>query len=173
MCVSLHNRTRRKHFRKNPIHCSFIFSPLSAHARISVLRIRQHALSSLWYFSLSDRRVPLSAGRTLVAQSCGPVVLKSGRNRRYRPVAQPVIVGRAVTNQVSGPRPSGHFPAPTWGPCRLSPSLPVHPAGRGVALEAPRRLLPPSPSFPLDAGPPPLSVEETRLSREVSPSCGS
>lgn len=49
----------------------------------------------------------------------GPVVLKSGRNRRYRPVARPVIVGRAVTNRVSGPRPSGHFPAPTSGPRRF------------------------------------------------------
>lgn len=79
----------------------------------------------------------------------GPVVLKSGRNRRYRPVARPVIAGRAVTNQVSGPRPSGHFPAPTWGPCRpRPPSLPVYPAGRGVALEAPRRLFPSPPSFP-------------------------
>lgn len=105
----------------------------------------------------------------LLAGRPGPVVLKSGRNRRYRPVARPVIDSRAVTNQVSGPRPSGHFPAPTSGPRRST----VSPRPPGGSRSGPRGPVKLSLSrLPLDAGPPPLYVEETRLSREASPSRG-
>lgn len=152
MRFSTHNCARRKYFRKNLIILlAASFSALSngAHAHVSVLRIHQHVLSSLWYFSPSDRSVPHPASRTLVARSRGPVVLKSGRNRRYRPVARPVIVGRAVTNQVSGPRPSGHFPAPTWGPCRPSVS-PRPPGGSRSGPRGPAKALP---AFPLPSPP--------------------
>jgi len=84
----------------------------------------------------------LPAGRP----SPGPVVLKSGRNRRYRPVARPVIDSRAVTNQVSGPRPSGHFPAPTSGPRRSTVS-PRPPGGSRSGPRGPvKALFPASPS---------------------------
>lgn len=92
------------------------------------------------------RTSPVEPGGPPFLSPDRPVVLKSGRNRRYRPVARPVtarpIVGRAVTNQVSGPRPSGHFPAPTLGPRRSTVSL-VLPADRGPSRPREGFLLPP------------------------------
>lgn len=49
-------------------------------------------------------------------------------------MARPVIDSRAVTNQVSGPRPSGHFPAPTSGPRRST----VSPRPPGGSRSGPR-----------------------------------
>ena len=117
---------------------------LLGHAR--VLRIRRHVAPSdfpcPWWSSLAPPPPPLSLADRGQGPGPGPVVLKSGRNRRYRPVARPVIDSRAVTNQVSGPRPSGHFPAPTSGPRRAVPTSTVSPrppGGRRVA-EWPSRL---------------------------------
>ena len=150
-----------------------------------VLRIRRHVAPSdfpcPWWSSLAPPPPPLSLADRGQGPGPGPVVLKSGRNRRYRPVARPVIDSRAVTNQVSGPRPSGHFPAPTSGPRRAVPTSTVSPrppGGRRVA-EWPSRLREAlslslslaSPSTQILRRPP-LYVEETQLSREASPSRG-
>lgn len=133
------------------------------HAHVS--RIRRHVVSPL-------RTSPVGPGESPFLPASrpgpGPVVLKSGRNRRYRPVARPVIDSRAVTNQVSGPRPSGHFPAPTSGPRRST----VSPRPPGGSRSGPRGPVKALSRLPLDAGPPPLFVEETQLSREASPSRG-
>lgn len=96
----------------------------------------------------------LPAGRS----GPGPVVLKSGRNRRYRPVAS--IVGRAVTNQVSGPRPSGHFPAPTSGPRRST----VSPRPPGGSRSGPR-----GPVKALSLPPPPRHRSSVSALRRGNP----
>lgn len=123
--------------------------------RAPVSRIRRRAVSPL-------RTSPVGAGWgppfcRLAGPVPGPVVLKSGRNRRYRPVAS--TVGRAVTNRVSGPRPSGHFPAPTSGPRRSTVS-PRPPGGSRSGPRGPVKALSRPP--PLPARPPPFSAQVLR-----------